>query len=114
MLFYVLKLRIIMKEKSNVPYSVINEGVLTSFSEDVPLWMVAFLMRVYHFNSRRNEKYALYMDKDCVKLRVSPDVLKKALDLLCESGDLTLDKVNSGLFLVQLSEKFIKDIDLMQ
>ena len=110
--YHVLKSRIIMKERSNVPYSVVNEGVLSGFSEDVPLWMIVLIMRIYHFNSRRDEKYALYMDKDCVKLRITPDVLKHGLNVMEESGDLSIDRVNAGLYLLKLSDDCVKMIDL--
>lgn len=99
--------------KSNVPYSVINEGSLGFFKEDVPLWMIVLLSRVHHFNSRKQEKYALYLDKDSIKLRVKPDALILGLELLREAGDISVDKVNSGLYLIQLDEGLIKKLDLL-
>lgn len=100
-------------EKMNVPYAVVTQGQLTYFKEDVPLWMVLFLTRVNHFNSKRGEKYAMHLDKESIKLRVRPDVILLALELMAESAELQLDKINSGLYLVQLSEKLSKELDLV-
>lgn len=108
-----LIIKYINMEKMNVPYSVVTQGQLTYFREDVPLWMVMFLVRVNHFNSKRGEKYAMHLDKEAVRLRVRPDVILLALDLMVQSDELQLDKVNSGLYLVQLSEKLSKDLDLV-
>lgn len=102
-----------MKQKSNVPYSVVTEGSLDFYHEDLPLWVIVLMARVHHFNSRRNEKYALYLDKDSVKLRVRPEDLIGVLAILVESGDLTVDKVNTGLYLLQLSDTILKKLDLL-
>lgn len=100
-------------EKMNVPYAVVTQGQLSFFKEDVPLWLVILLARVNHFNSKREEKYAMHLDKECIKLRVRPEVILLALDLMMQSEDLQLDRVNSGLYLVQLSEKLSKELDLV-
>lgn len=99
--------------KVNVPYSVVTQGQLDFFGEDVPVWMVAFLVRVNHFNSRRGEKYAMHLDKEAIRLRQRPDVILSALELMVEAAELKVDKVNSGLYLVELSEALSKSIDLV-
>ena len=100
-----------MNNKS-VPYSVVTEGALGFFKEDVPLWLVMLLVRIHHFNSRREEKYALYIDKECIKLRTRPEDIITALEKLKESGDLIVDKANSGLYLITLSGNLQKNLDL--
>ena len=97
----------------NVPYSVISEGSLSYFKEGIPLWTVVLMNRVHHFNSRRREKYALYLDKDSIKLRVRPDELLLTLDVLRNEGDIYVDKVNAGLYLIQMSEDLLKKLDLL-
>jgi hypothetical protein len=100
-------------EKMNVPYSVVTQGQLSFFKEDIPLWMVMLLVRINHFNSKRGEKYAMHLDKEAIKLRVTPDVILLAFELMTQDGELQVDKVNSGLYLVQLSEKLSKELDLV-
>lgn len=100
-----------MNNKS-VPYSVVTEGALMYFKEDVPLWIVMLLVRIHHFNSRRGEKYTLYIDKECIKLRVRPEDIIGALERLSTSGDLSFDKANSGLYLVTLDVNLQKNLDL--
>lgn len=112
-----LRYKLIIKntnmEKLNVPYSVVTQGQLGFFREDVPLWMILLLVRINHFNSRRGEKYAMHLDKESVKLRVKPDVILAALDLMEKEAELHVDRVNSGLYLVQLSEALSKELDLV-
>ena len=100
-----------MNNKS-VPYSVITEGALTYFKEDVPLWLVMLLTRIHHFNSRRNEKYTLYIDKECIKLRVRPEDIITALEKLSNGGDISFDKANAGLYLITLNRELQKNLDL--
>lgn len=100
-----------MNNKS-VPYSVVTEGALSFFKEDVPLWVVMLLTRVHHFNSRRDEKYTLYIDKECIKLRVRPEDILTALEKLSNCGDITVDKANAGLYLITLNSELQKNLDL--
>lgn len=100
-----------MKEKANIPYSVITEGVLNKINQEAPFWAVALIMRIHHFNARRNESYALYLDKESIKLRITPEVLVKMLERLKELGELSFEKVNSGLFLISLSDENKKSIE---
>lgn len=99
--------------KLSVPYSVVTEGALSYFKEDVPLWAVMLLMRIHHFNGRRSEKYTLYTDKECIKLRIRPADLLVMLDQLEKSGDITMEKANAGLYLVVLSAELSKSLDLL-
>ena len=101
-----------MKTKSNVPYSVVTEGALTYFKESIPLWLIMLLIRIHHFNSRRNERYTLYVEKESIKLRVRPEDIVTALEELHEKGDLSIERANVGLYLVALSEDVLKNIDL--
>jgi hypothetical protein len=98
--------------KQGVPYSVVTEGALGFFKEDIPLWMVMLLARIHHFNSRREEKYTLYIEKESIKLRVRPDDIIFMLEKLSDSADLLVDKANAGLYLVTLSEGLRKNMDL--
>ena len=100
-----------MNNKS-VPYSVVTEGALGFFKEDVPLWIVMLLVRIHHFNSRRDEKYTLYIDKECIKLRVRPEDILTALEKLSNCGDITVDKANAGLYLVTLNSELQRNLDL--
>lgn len=99
--------------KANVPYAVVTQGQLDYFGEDIPLWIIMFIVRVNHFNSKRGEKYAMHLDRECIKLRVKPEGILFALNVMAEDGELQIDKVNSGLYLVQLSEKLSKELDLV-
>jgi hypothetical protein len=98
--------------KQGVPYSVVTEGALGFFKEDIPLWVVMLLTRIHHFNSRREEKYALYIEKESIKLRVRPEDIILVLEQLKDNGDLVVDKANSGLYLVTLNEELRKNLDL--
>jgi len=99
--------------KSNIPYAVVSEGVLAFFKEGIPLWAIMLLVRIHHFNSRRYEKYTLYLDKESIKLRVRPDDLISMIEKYGEDGILLVEKINVGLFLVSLSEKLRKELDAL-
>jgi hypothetical protein len=99
--------------KQGVPYSVVTEGALSFFKEDIPLWVIMLMVRIHHFNSRKGEKYTLYIEKESVKLRVRPQDIILVLDTLSESGDLIVDKANTGLYLVTLNGTLLKNLDLL-
>jgi hypothetical protein len=101
-----------MKTKTNVPYSVVTEGALAYFKEDVPLWLIMLLIRIHHFNSRREERYTLYLEKDAIKLKIPPEILLKTLEELRLMGQIEMEKANSGLYLITLNDEIRKNIDL--
>lgn len=100
-------------KKLNVPYAVVTEGALDYFKEDMPLWLIMLIARIHHFNSRRNERYTLYIDKESIKLRVRPEDIFTALDRLSAAGDISVEKANIGLYLVSLNSEFIKSLDML-
>ena len=102
-----------MKIKSNIPYAVISEGVLAFFKEGVPLWAIMLLVRVHHFNSRRCERYTLYLEKESIKLRVRPDDVINLIEQNKNDGLFFVEKVNAGLFLISLSDDLRKELDLL-
>lgn len=102
-----------MKIKSSIPYAVVSEGVLTFFKEGVPLWAIMLLVRIHHFNSRRCERYTLYLEKESIKLRVRPEDLLNLIENGQEDGSLCIEKINAGLFLVSLSDNLRKELDLL-
>ena len=97
----------------SVPYAVVTEGALVLFKEDIPLWLVLLLVRIHHFNSRRSERYTLYIEKESIKLKTRPQDILLVLDKLTESGDLLVEKANAGLYLVSLSGDLLKNLDLL-
>jgi len=99
--------------KQGVPYSVVTEGALSYFKEDIPLWVIMLMVRIHHFNSRKGEKYTLYIEKESIKLRIRPQDIIMVLDTLSESGDLIVDKANAGLYLVTLNGTLLKNLDLL-
>jgi hypothetical protein len=102
-----------MNTRSSVPYSVVTEGALSFFKEDVPLWVIMLLIRVHHFNSRRQERYTLYLEKESLKLRVRPENIIAVLDEMASTKDLIVEKANAGLYLVLLSDDLRKNIDML-
>lgn len=99
--------------KSNIPYAVVSEGVLGFFKEGVPLWAIMLLVRIHHFNSRRCERYTLYLDKESIKLRVRPEDILLLIEKSREEGSLIVEKINAGLFLLCLSDNLRKELDLL-
>lgn len=97
--------------KINVPYSVVTEGALSYFKEDIPLWVIMLLCRIHHFNSRKSEPYALYLDKESMKLRVRPSDIIIVIEGLSTMGDINFVKANAGLYLITMSEELLKKID---
>jgi hypothetical protein len=102
-----------MKIKSNIPYAVVSEGVLTFFKEGVPLWAIMLIVRIHHFNSRRCEKYTLYLEKESIKLRIRPDDIINLIEQNQSDGFFLIEKVNAGLFLISLSDELRKELDLL-
>lgn len=100
-------------KKLNVPYAVVTEGALDYFKEDMPLWLIMLIARIHHFNSRRNERYTLYIDKESIKLRVRPDDILTALNKLSSTGDITVEKANIGLYLISLNDELAKSLDML-
>lgn len=99
--------------KSNIPYAVVSEGVLSFFKEGIPLWAIMLLVRIHHFNSRRCERYTLYLEKESIKLRVRPEDVINLIENGKSDGSLMVEKINVGLFLVSLSDKLRKELDLL-
>jgi hypothetical protein len=99
--------------KSNIPYAVVSEGVLAFFKEGMPLWAIMLLVRIHHFNSRRCERYTLYLEKESIKLRVRPDDVINLIEKFSEDKDLLVEKINAGLFLISLSDKLKKELDAL-
>ena len=97
----------------SVPYSVVTEGALSFFKEDIPLWAIMLIVRIHHFNSRRHERYTLYIDKESIKLRIRPSDIILLLDKLGESGDLLVEKANAGLYLVSLNGDLLKNLNML-
>lgn len=100
-------------KNTNIPYAVVTEGVLSYFKELVPLWAIMLLVRIHHFNSRRCEKYTLYLEKESIKLRVRPEDILKLIESLISEGNIDVEKVNSGLFLVALRDDMRMKLDLL-
>ena len=99
--------------KTNIPYAVVSEGVLAFFKEGIPLWAIMLLVRIHHFNSRRCERYTLYLEKESIKLRVRPEDIVSLIEKYVEDGILLVEKINGGLFLVSLSDKLRKELDAL-
>lgn len=99
--------------KTNIPYAVISEGVLAFFKEGIPLWAIMLLVRIHHFNSRRCERYTLYLEKESIKLRVRPEDIVSLIEKYGEDGIMLVEKINGGLFLVSLSDKLRKELDAL-
>jgi len=97
----------------SVPYAVVSEGALSFFKEDIPLWVIMLLCRIHYFNSRKNEKYTLYIDKETIKLRIRPNDILVVLDQLSNDGDIVCEKANSGLYLILLSGDLLKNLDIL-
>lgn len=99
--------------KTNIPYAVVSEGVLGFFKEGVPLWAIMLLVRIHHFNSRRCERYTLYLEKESIKLRVRPDDILNLVENNVQDGLLRAEKINAGLYLVSLSDELRKQLDFL-
>jgi len=99
--------------KTNIPYAVVSEGVLAFFKEGIPLWAIMLLVRIHHFNSRRCERYTLYLEKESIKLRVRPEDIVSLIEKYAEDNILVVEKINGGLFLVSLSDKLRKELDAL-
>jgi hypothetical protein len=99
--------------KTNIPYAVVSEGVLAFFKEGIPLWAIMLLVRIHHFNSRRCERYTLYLEKESIKLRVRPEDIVSLIEKYGEDSILLVEKINGGLFLVSLSDKLRKELDAL-
>jgi len=97
----------------SVPYAVVSEGSLSFFKEDVPLWVIMLLCRIHYFNSKKNEKYTLYIDKETIKLRIRPNDILVVLDQLANDGDIIYEKANAGLYLILLSGNLLKSLDML-
>lgn len=102
-----------MNIKSNIPYAVVSEGVLKYFKEGVPLWAIMLIVRIHHFNSRRCERYTLYLEKESIKLRVRPDDIINLIEKCKEDGSFQIERINAGLFLINLSDGLRKELDLL-
>jgi len=102
-----------MKTKLSVPYAVVTEGALAFFKEDIPLWVIMLIVRIHHFNSRRQERYTLYLEKESIKLRVRPEDIVTVLEEFEKGGDFHVEKANAGLYLVVLSDELRKNIDML-
>lgn len=99
--------------KQNIPYAVVSEGALNLFKEGIPVWAIMLLTRIHHFNSRRCERYTLYLEKESIKLRVRPDDIINLIDAGKDDASLLVEKINAGLFLVSLSDELRKQLDLL-